>query len=279
LIAQRRRKVAEELVRISEQGVKAADALFQGEEVSEADPLRAKVAADTARIVLRNAINEHLEAWRRLTFVVGAAQSPVRELSGDIDPQEWKLVWQEEFDRVLAESPELAAAQADVEAARWAVEKAYAQVIPNLDVQAIVQDDRSTGSSNMNLQVTLPLPLWNRNQGGIQNAFASAVAAEQAVDRLTLDLQSRLATAFRRYQNARNQANEYARKGGILDNARRTLVLVRSGYQAEEFDVLDLLTAQRTFFQTNLAYLDALRELSTSVMEIRGMLLKGSLSR
>ena len=279
LVAQRRRELTSELVQISDQAVQAAQALFEGEEVSEADPLRARVEADTARILLQNAINAHVAAWRRLAALVGAPDMPLQRVEGELNPEDAEMSWEEALARLLAESPELAAAEADVEAARWAVNRAYAEVVPDVDVQAVVQDDRSTGSSNANLQVTFPLPLWNRNQGGIQQAFAQSVAAEMAVNRLRLDLQTRLADAFQRYRTAHNQVREYSKPGGIIANSQRTLELIRSGYQAEEFGILDLLTAQRTFFQTNLAYLDALRELAAATMEIRGLLLSGSLSR
>ncbi len=279
LIAQRRRELTSELVRISDQAVQAAQALFEGEEVSEADPLRARVEADTARILLQNAINAHVAAWRRLAALVGAPDMPLQQVEGKLNPDDMAMSWEEALAKLLAESPELAAAEADVEAARWAVQRAYAAVVPDIDVQAVVQDDRGTGSSNANLQVTFPLPLWNRNQGGIQQAFAQSVAAEMAVNRLRLDLQTRLADAFQRYRTAHNQVREYSKPGGIIANSQRTLELIRSGYQAEEFGILDLLTAQRTFFQTNLAYLDALRELAAATMEIRGLLLSGSLSR
>ena len=279
LIAQRRRELTSELVQISDQAVQAAQALFEGEEVSEADPLRARVEADMARILLQNAINAHVAAWRRLAALVGSPDMPLQRVEGKLNPNDAEMSWEEALARLLAESPELAAAEADVEAARWAVNRAYAEVVPDVDVQAVVQDDRGTGSSNANLQVTFPLPLWNRNQGGIQQAFAQSVAAEMAVERLRLDLQTRLADAFQRYRIAHNQVREYSKPGGIIANSQRTLELIRSGYQAEEFGILDLLTAQRTFFQTNLAYLDALRELAAATMEIRGLLLSGSLSQ
>ena len=55
LIAQERRELAANLVGISEQAVQSAELLFKGEEVSEADPLRARVEAEHARIVWENA--------------------------------------------------------------------------------------------------------------------------------------------------------------------------------------------------------------------------------
>ncbi len=277
LIAQRRRDVASELVRISRQGVQAAQALFRSEEVSEADPLRADVESATAGILLQNSINQHIEAWRRLTAVIAMPDLELQRLAGELNPDDLAISWQEQMQRVLSESPELAAAIANVESARWAVRRAYAEVIPNFDVQAVVQDDRSTGSTNSNLQVVLPIPLWNRNQGGISRAEAEVTAASQRVDRLSLFLQSRLAIVFQRYQSARNQVEQYSRDGGIIEKSQRTLDLIRTGYQSGEFGVVDLVTAQRTYFQTNLAYLDSLRELWVAVMEINGLLLNNSL--
>lgn len=277
LIAQRRRELAANLVDISVQGEQAAQALFRGEEVSEADPLRARVEAETARILLQTSTNQHVEAWRRLTAVLGMPELVLQRIEGELSPDNLQLSWQDTLREILVESPEVAAAIANVEAARWAIRRANAEVIPNLDVQAIIQDDRGIGGTDANLQVTLPIPIINRNQGGIREAQARAIAAERAVDRLALDLQTRLATAFQRYESARNQVEKYSRKDGILETADRTLNLIQTGYKADEFSVLDLLGAQKTYFQTNLAYLDSQRELWASVMEIRGLLLRDSL--
>ncbi|MFV1968036.1 MAG: TolC family protein [Pirellulaceae bacterium] len=277
LIAQRRRELATDLVHIGEQGVTATQALFDAREVSEADPLRARVQAETARIFFQTSTNQYVEAWRRLSAVLGMPDLAPQPLEGELKPDEFNLSWNETLQQVLGERPEMAAAIAGVESARWGIERAHAQVIPNVNVQAGVALDNSTGDTISNISVALPIPIINRNQGGIRRAEAEAFAAEKAVDRLALDLQSRLATAFQRYESARNQVDKYSQEGGILDTAKRTLDLIQAGYQAEEFGVLDLLAAQRTFSQTNLAYLGSLREVWASAMEIRGLLLRGSL--
>lgn len=279
LIAQRRRELASDLVRISVEGQKAAEALFKGEEVSEADPLRARVETDTARILLQTATNQHVAAWRSLAAIMGTPEMALQPLDGDLDASQLTITWQDTLQRILSESPEIGAATAEVEAARWAIQRACAEVIPNVEVQAVIQDDRGTGSTNANLQVTFPLPLWNRNQGGIRQARGEAAAAERAVSRLALDLQTRLANAFQTYESARIQVEQYARKDGILDNTERSLALVRKGYEVDEFSVLDLLSAQRTYFQTHLTYLESQQELWTSATEIQGLLLRGSLSK
>lgn len=279
LIAQRRHELATELVRISTMGVEAAQSLYDSNEVSKVDPLRARVEADKARMMLQTAAHQHVESWRQLTAVLGMPTMKIQRLSGELNPTGLNLSWDDTLRELLQDSPEIAAAVADVEAARWARERAYAERIPNIEVEAVIQDDRAIGSTNGNLNVSLPIPLWNRNQGRIQEAHAQLTAAEQAVDRVAMDLQTRLAAAFQRYQSARSQVVIYSREDGIINSVQRTLDLVRSGYEAGEIRELELLSAQRTYFQTNMAYLDALREQSVSVMEIRGLMLRGSLTQ
>src|SRR5262249_41959002 len=114
-------------------------------------------------------------------------------------------------------------------------------------------------------------------QGGIREARGELAMAEQAVRRTELNLQQRLASVYQLYTTAYNQTTMYAAPDGLLETSQRALELVRRGYQAGELDYLDFLTAQRTYSQVNLTYLEALRDLRTAEIELQGWLLKGSL--
>jgi cobalt-zinc-cadmium efflux system outer membrane protein len=199
-------------------------------------------------------------------------------LAGELEKSIVELHTDETLQRLLAVSPEMSAALAEVARSRWALDRAYAEPIPNVDVQAVVQYDNDIGGTDANVQVTLPIPWLNRNQGGIRQAHAELVAAERAVGRVELRLQQRLATVFQQYASGRNQVEDYSKPEGILANSQAALELVRSAYRAGEIDYLDLLTAQRTNSQTQLAYLEALGELWAAIVEIEGLLLKDSLS-
>lgn len=277
VVAQRRRETVGQLTEVSRQAVEAAEALLRAQEVSQADPLRARIEADSVRILARSAQNQYRAAWRTLAAAAGVPEMVPVPLADEIDPESLRAEWQQELERLLRESPQLAAAVAQVEASRWTLQRAKAEVIPNIAVQAVFQHDNSVGSDSTNLAVTVPLPLFDRNQGGVREAQAELVASQRAVDRLTLNLQTRLAEAFQRYETASDQAEIYVSEGGILQNAERTLTLVRTGYAAGEFSVLDLVTAQQTYFEKTLAYLDALNNLLTARSEIRGLMLRGSL--
>jgi cobalt-zinc-cadmium efflux system outer membrane protein len=139
-----------------------------------------------------------------------------------------------------------------------------------------VQHDNVTGDTVTGVQVGMPLPVWNRNQGGIRQAEAEISQARRNANRVELDLKRRLAVAYQQFADARVQAETYATD--ILPRAKETLELVQRGYQLGELGYLDLLNAQRTYSQTSLTYLDALAAMWANWSEMEGMLLSDSLS-
>ncbi len=278
LIAQRRIEVTRQLSEIANQGVTTAEALFEAQEVSQVDVMRARIELQTASLLHQNAQNIYTAAWSRLNAVMGGSHLGPTPLIGELEAVVEDLDPDQAIQRLLAESPEMAIVLTEVERARWVIDRAYAEPVPNVDVQAVVQRDNGTGGNNGNLQVSIPIPWLDRNQGGIREAEASLVAAERAVGRLELDLQRRLATVFQQYATARNQFHAYSKQDGILSHSKTALDFVRGGYQAGESSYLDLLTAQRTYSQTNLAYIEALGELWAATVEIEGLLLKNSLT-
>lgn len=277
LTAQRRQQVTAELVAIARKGLLAAEALFRAEDVGQKDVLFARIELQSADLLYKNADNQLAAAWSRLAAMAGIRHLEPTPLVGDLEAVVPPVEFEEALERVLAESPEMAAAHLDVARSRWEVDRASAERVPNVDLQAIFQNDNGTGSNNGALQVSMPLPLVNRNQGGIRQAQAELAAARRGVGRLELGLQRRLAGVYERYASARNQVHDYSRPDGILANSHATLDLVRRAYEGGEIDILDLLIAQRAYFQAQLAYIEALGENWAAAIEIEGLLLKDSL--
>lgn len=276
LVAQQRVGIAQQLANISQQGLRGAEGLFRGQQVSQVDVLQARIESDSAAILVANARNDEVAAWRELSAVIGLPGLNPRTVAGDLNAIPHALNYDALLDRLMATSPEIGAALADVARARQAVARARAEPIPNWEVQGGVQHDNASGSDIALLQIGVPAPIWNRNPGGIQQAQSQLVAAQREVERLRNELQHRLASAYQRYLNAHQQALRY--RDRILPDAKRSLELVSEGYRAGEFSYLLQLTAQRTFFQTSLANLEAMRQLRRSEAELEGLLLSGSLA-
>jgi cobalt-zinc-cadmium efflux system outer membrane protein len=275
LIAQRQVDLARDMVRISEQAFQTSQDLWNAQEVSRVALLQTEIQSQDAQILLRKAENEIEGSWRRLNSVIGRPEFVPQPLAGDVEDGVIEITWDGALQRLLRDSPEIAAASAELQRARWTLRRACAEVTPNVNVQMAVHHDAPTDDVVTRLQVGVPVPILNRNQGAIRQARAEIAAAERNIERLDLGLRERMAHTFQQYANARFEVQKYS--GEILPKAKQTLDLVTRGYRQGEVGYLDQLTAQRTYFQTNISYIDALRELWRGTISIEGLLLQGSL--
>ncbi|MEI8373187.1 MAG: TolC family protein [Planctomycetota bacterium] len=275
LVAQQTMELTGQLVQIGEQGIKSTEELLKAKEVARNDVLQAKIEADSARVFLERARNRYIAAWRNLAAVMGARDMPPRPLIGNIQEGMGQLTWEESLSKLWAQSPQLASTRAGVARAQAALSREYAGRIPNVELQTSVQYDNASGYTFASLQVGAPIPVFNRNQGNIRRAEAELIAARHDVKRTELELQQRLAVAFEQYTNARYQVEKYRKD--ILPNAQESLKLTTTGYQQGQLSYLSLLTTQRTYFQTNITYLEAIRDLRTAAATIEGNLLSDSL--
>jgi cobalt-zinc-cadmium efflux system outer membrane protein len=275
LVAQRRVELSDELARLSGQSSDASRQLFEGQQISQSDLLQAQIDAEEAAILARQARNQHAEARRRLAAVVGINELELASLSGNLEDDIPNYGWDDTYARILAQNPTLAAAQMRVERARLVLERARRENVPNVEVMASVSHMYQTDDDVAGVQVGIPLPICNRNQGNILSADAELIAAQNDSRRIELELQDRLATAYRRYANAREQVERYRTQ--ILPRAQQSWDLVGRGYREGQVDFLVLLTSQRTYTRVNLMFVEALAELRQAETLIDGMLLSDSL--
>ncbi|MBI1903699.1 MAG: TolC family protein [Planctomycetia bacterium] len=274
LIAQRRKGLTGELAKSSHEAFEATDLLYRSQQSPFIDVLQARIEAEGARILAENAVVIHDAAWRRLAAAVGVPGMKPADLDSAVDDPLPAITHEATLERLLTQSPVLGEAYANLARARWAIDRARAEVVPNADLRASVRHDNATGDTLTDVEVGLPIPIFNRNQGGRQQAEADYVAAQRAIERTELALTSRLATVFRRYEVARTQVDTYRKE--ILPKAKQMFDLVSEAYP-KQVGYLQFLTAQRTYFQTSLAYLDALSEAWSASRELEGLLLTGSL--
>lgn len=276
LIAQRRKQVTEELVKIAQESLNKTNSLLEAELGTKIDVLRSTVELQESKLQLETAKNQLEAAWKQLAAVVGQPNLPVETIRGNVDPQV-ELEAESLRQQLLAESPEIVTTVAEQQRAHAQLHRAMVEPLPDVDVQSIVQYDNSTRAPNASLQVSMPIPFHNRNQGAIAEARMQLIAAQYAQQKMELGLQERLASAWQRYQSALAQVKGFSSEDGILQNSRKTLDLIRKAYDAGEIGSLELITAQRIYSQTSLQYLSALSDYWAAKIELEGQLLKGSL--
>jgi cobalt-zinc-cadmium efflux system outer membrane protein len=270
LAAERAVALAAQLKEIAQQAVRVSELRLRIADISRAALLQSQVEGESAALLEVQAVNRRAAAWRRLAAVIGLEGETPRPLDDALQRPLPELDWTSARERLLAASPELAELRFEVERARMAVARASAGRVPNVDVQAGVARDTANGDTIASVQVSMPVPIFDRNQGAIAQACGELAAAEAALEQRQLALEQRLATAFRDYQTARERLIRYAE--AILPTARESLELINQGYEQGELEFLQVLTVQQTYTETNLAYLRDLESAWKEWAELEGLL-------
>ena len=159
---------------------------IEAQEIPRAGLLQSEVEQRTAAILALTANNQLHAAWRQLSAVVGM-ELPPRQLDGDLSSLPALLNWDDQLALITSASPEVAAAFAEVSRAQHALRRARREPIPDVMTQVSVQHDNSSGDTLTGVQVGIPLPIWNQNQGGIRQAEAEISQARRNASRVELD--------------------------------------------------------------------------------------------
>lgn len=278
VIAQTRIDTMQRLLEVSTKAADSAQRLFASGETPKADYLQTRLDADRMRLELLSARQQLDRNWRSLNAVAGMRNSgPAQPLTADIDNVVHFISYDEALPALLQASPEVAKAMANIQRARSEVHRQRMEVIPDVTANVSVQYDNATQYTVTGIQAGMPLPILDRNQGNIGSACSQLTAAQQQLERLELRLQQDLASAHADYANAYQRVMEYQK--GLLPSSKETRDLVVRAFQQGEIGFLQLLNAQRTFFQVSLDYLDELENYWARSYEIDGMLLTGSLDQ
>ena len=136
---------------------------------------------------------------------------------------------------------------------------AKAYQIPDVTIGAGYAIQGARGPDNpgqVALNVGIPLPLFNRNQGGILQADVSLQSAEADLDKSMNLVENEVDVAYRNLLQSRRLVEAYL--GEVLEDARATFTIIERAYERGGATILDLLDAARTSRTIQQNYIEAL---------------------
>lgn len=276
LLAARRMVVLQrELLNVSEEGIRAAEALFNAKEVSKIDLLQARIQRNETSLALENAIQNERAAWERLCAMVGDFNIPPHRIADSLELVPVELEWDTVWDNLRSGSPEVALAQIRQNQNRANVMREIANSTPNVTVSGGVMRDNAGKQTIGSVGVSIPLQIFNRNEGNIRKAKAELAVAGGEIDRQVAVLRDKFAESFNRHQNAVKSVKYY--RDTIIPDSREALEMSIAGYKQGEYNYLEQLVAQQKYLEMQSKYLESLKELAIARTLLEGMLLEGGL--
>jgi cobalt-zinc-cadmium efflux system outer membrane protein len=264
LITQERVRAAEESVVIAARGTAAAARRVAAGKVSPTEETRARVAEATTRIELRQAQADRQVAQRALGLVMGVAEADLGPLDGSLDALPAPPAVDSMAQRV-SQAPMLRRAQREVQRADAAYALERARRIPDVVVSLGAKRAQEVGRNQPLIGVSIPLPVFDTNQGAQLEALrrrdAAQAIAEAEEQRIRTELQQTVDLLQSRASEAQVLRQE------VLPGAQSAFDAASRGFELGKFSFLDVLDAQRTLLQARTQYLRTLAEFNRAAAE------------
>jgi cobalt-zinc-cadmium efflux system outer membrane protein len=235
---------------------------------SVAETARSQVAVDLVKAERERARTALAIYRRELAALMGSNVPDFGPATGDLvltgNPPPFRTIM-----ATLDNNPQLirwTAVRAQRDAELFA---ARLKPFPDVRVTAGWRHYNDTNDNAVRLGLSIPLPVFDQNRGGVIEAqeARAKVDAEQAAARAALTL-----TLGRAYETMVGSANEIRLlRGSALENSRRALEAIESGYAQGRFTLLELLDAQSTATQAALREMEALVNFHTSIAVLEGL--------
>ena len=276
LAAGERTRVRTKLAETAAETAKIARELQNIGRLDEPDIRLADVETQRAAVRLEQARQMETRAWAELAALLNTDGLAPRELDGVVDdfPElSREVLWAQ----VRAQSPEVTMAVTEKARAQWALRQARAARVPDLQVRGGLRRNGEygdvPGGRPVGLDVGVEIPIFNRQQGNLRAARAGVERAQLEGARTERALQARFAAAWQRYESARVTVTRY--RDSALGEARRAYETYVSNFRGMQGEYPKVLNAQRSYFELQDEYNDALREGWRAVAELESLLLLG----
>ncbi|WP_333873661.1 TolC family protein [Methylobacter sp.] len=273
LTAQQHLTLTKQIQELANQMMVTTSARVQAGKVSPVEETKAKVVFASIQFELLRAEKELEAARKRLAATWGNTEPRFETVKGDLDTV-ISLPSLESLLRRLDKNPDLA---------RWVTEITQREALISVEKSKAVPDVTATVGASKYLMpndyalvvgFSMPLPVFDRNQGGISEAEHRLTRAEEDHRSSEVRITTLLNTIYQKLSTA--HAEVAALRQDILPGAQSAYDAAREGYRLGKFGFLDVLDAQRTLFGAKNQYLLALSDYHKSAVELE-RLIGGSL--
>jgi outer membrane protein, heavy metal efflux system len=105
------------------------------------------------------------------------------------------------------------------------------------------------------LNFSVPLPVFNRNQGGIVEAEVAVMVGEADIEKTAIQIQNEVGVAYRKFVYGRKL---FDAMGGALTRAAMVFDAAQEAFTKGEIGILDLENTRRTYADTRENYIEAI---------------------
>lgn len=269
LAAQEHLALSENSFRLAGQALQAVSERVKAGKVSPMEETKAGVALSISRIELERTKRE-LDATRKsLAATWGSIAPKFARAEGPFETID-EVPPLEQLIREVGGNPDVARWEIEMAQRQAALKLEQAARIPDVTISGGMQRFNETNEGAYILGLSVPLPFFDRNQGGVSEARHNLVKAQKLREAALTRAHAGLAEAYRAlvtsFYEARSLQNE------VLPAAEKAFDAAREGYRQGKFGYLDMLDAQRTLFKVKDRHLAAVASCRKAAADVERLI-------
>ncbi len=274
LAAQQAQSLATELLQIATTSKETTAKRVLAGKVSPVEETKAKVAEAGLKIELATGNQQLAAAKKRLTSLWGkglaSAETTAFTVVGELDKFNTLPVLNELIAQ-LPNSPRLKKASLAIAQKQALSEIEKSKQIPDVTLSLGARRNEELGGiTQAIIGLSIPIPLFDKNQGNWQSAKARETQSADEKTALENQLNTELADAYLRRQVQVAAAGTYSQE--ILLGAQSAYEAARKGFEFGKFSFLEVLDAQRTLFLAKTQYIQTLALAHQAEADIQSIL-------
>ncbi len=264
--AEQSAQVAADLVTLAESSAAAAKKRVDAGDTALQEQVRAEILLEQAKTGLTEAQRQVTEARQALVLLLGVPAMRNAALAGSPDGRGTPAALNRSPDTWLSAHPAMVTARAKCRYAEATARRAEINHLPDPKFGVAGGRDQAADESLVEFRLSLPLPLFDRSKGRIQEAKAGVAEATAELAATEQQLVADWQSAVARYHAAAAQVTAHRER--MLPKSEEALRLVQTGFEEGKFGFIDLLDTERMTAEVRLAYQKKLFELNSARAEL-----------
>jgi len=260
LAAQEREAIAASLFKLAEQSYASVAEQVAVGKAPPVEEVQAKIALTTTELQFKKIKSDLQSARSRLAEAIGAPGPSFEKTEGPFDAIA-PLPELDKLQAALAESPDILRWKAELEKRKAEVKLKDAGALPDITLSAGPRYFNDTDDKAFVIGMSVPIPLFNRNQGERQEARCNVAKTEEEQKAGFINKRSELTQIYQSCSSA--FALAAALRDRSIPGAQQAFDAAQEGYRQGKFSYLMVLDAQRTLFELKQGYTDTLADYHT----------------
>ena len=269
LTAQERLVLARDSAALAKSSTDTVSKRVAAGKVSPVEESKARVAEAGVRVELAQAASEQRNALSRLFALLGRIDAPYTVLEGKAEnlPSVPSLA---DLQPLISSAPGVVLARIEVDRREALTALEQSKRVPDVTVSVGMQRSNETQRNVLLFGVSVPLPIFDRNQGNLLEALKLEDKARDELQAASVRLHSEVAQGQERLSTI--TAEVQSLQQDVLPGAKSAYDAATIGFENGKFNFLEVLDAQRTYFTAKSQYLKALGEAHRAAADIDRLL-------